>query len=305
MRLYYAGALLLLAAVWGSSFLFVRLTVHVLGPVLLVELRIVLSALALLAFAIFNRKSLTWHPTDLWHELRSRWQSYLLLGAFNCTFPCLLVAVAEMHITASLASILNAMTPCFGVMIAALWGQERFTVQKGIGLMLGLTGVGVLVGWSPIPLTYAMLGAVIACLMASSCGALGGVYSKSAFKHTPPLMLAIGQQTWAGLSLLPFALASPAHEVPAPHIWLIVLFMAVFASGCGYVVFFWLVQKIGSTSALSVAFLVPVFGVIWSTLFLNETLHGSALLGMLIIFGGLIEVLEIRPTIPKRLRFNP
>ncbi len=143
MKLRDGGMLLLLAALWGPSFLFIRIASPVLGPGVLVELRVFLATLALTLYAISCARL-----PALW----VRWKAYLLLGAINAALPFTLIALAELHLPSSLAAILNATTPLFTAIIAALWLHERLTTKKVIGLIIGVVGVGILVGWSPLSL---------------------------------------------------------------------------------------------------------------------------------------------------------
>src|SRR5579883_1329186 len=191
--------LLLLAALWGGSFLFIRLASPVIGPVVLMDARVLIAGLALLVYA-----ALLARMPDLWR----RWRAYLLLGGLNAAAPFTLIAFAELHLPASLAAILNATTPLFGAVVAFFWLHDRMTAKKIVGILIGVIGVVVLVGWSPFPLTPLVLLSVGASLLAACFYGIGGVYSKVAFQKEPPLALAMGQQLGAGVVLLPFAVAS-------------------------------------------------------------------------------------------------
>src|ERR671917_38247 len=133
-------ALLLLGAIWGSSFLFIRVAVPALGSFVLMELRVGLAAaaLALLAVALGRLP-----------KLRFRWKEFLVLGIFNAAIPFSLIAASEINLTASLAAILNATTALFAAVVAAMWIGEALTIKKVFGLIMGLVGVAVLVGWDP------------------------------------------------------------------------------------------------------------------------------------------------------------
>src|SRR6266702_8173377 len=153
------GALLLLSSLWGGSFLFIRIAASVLGPVLLIELRVLIAGVALLLYMLFTRSSL---------DLRPRWKYYLVIGIINSAIPFTLIATAELYLTAGLAAILNATSPLFGAIVAAIWIKEALTPGKVIGLILGLVGVAVLVGWSSLPFSTTLAFSVAASLGAAA-----------------------------------------------------------------------------------------------------------------------------------------
>jgi drug/metabolite transporter (DMT)-like permease len=169
-------ALLLLSALWGGSFLFIRVAAPVLGPVILVELRVLIAGIALLMYALLSRRL---------PELRSRWTTFLVIGLFNSAMPFLLVSTAELHLTASLAATLNAATPLSGALVAAFWLGEALSGRKALGLLLGLFGVAVLVGLGPILLTPAALLSIGASLLATVSYGFAAVYTKVAGGRTP------------------------------------------------------------------------------------------------------------------------
>jgi len=156
MRAKDFGALLLLSALWGGSFLFMRVAAPVLGPMLLVTLRVGIASAALLVYAVYSGAV---------PPLRTHRRQFLVLGAFNGALPYALFATAELHLTASLAAILNATTPLFTALIAALWLRDQLGTRKLIGLFVGFIGVALLVGWSPVPLGLAVIGSIGAALL--------------------------------------------------------------------------------------------------------------------------------------------
>lgn len=277
--------LLLLAAIWGASFLFIRIASLILGPVVLMDLRVLLAGAALLLYAITIR-----HLPALW----SRWKAYALLGALNAALPFTLIATAELHLPATLAAILNATTPLFTAVIAAFWMKDRFTAKKAVGLILGVLGVGILMGWSPLALNGIVLLSVGASLLAACFYGIGGVYSKVAFQGTPPLALAIGQQLGAGLLLFPFAALRLPPAWPSISVMLAVLALALLSTSIGYLLYFQLMRSVGPTKTLSVTFLVPVFALLWGTLFLKEALGVGTFLGLAVILISIVCVADVR-----------
>src|ERR671913_132093 len=191
----FAG-LALLGALWGASFLFIRVAVPALGPFLLVQLRVGLAAATLLLYALAASRV---------PKIRSRWRSFLVLGFFNAAVPFTLISAAEIHLTASLAAILNSTTVMFTAIVAAVWMGDVLTARKAIGILLGIAGVAVLVGWDPLPLNGGVLLAVAAMLIASLSYALGATYAKHSFSGIPPVGMAIGQLSAATAILLPLS----------------------------------------------------------------------------------------------------
>src|ERR687898_2243623 len=175
---------MLLGALWGGSFLFIRVAVPAFGPFLLVELRVGLAAAALFLYAL---------AAGSMPKVRGRWRPFLALGFLNAAVPFSLISAAEIHLTASLAAILNATTVMFAAIVAAVWLGDALTAKKLFGIVLGIFGVTILVGWDPLPLNGAGLLAVAAMLVSSLSYALGGTYAKNSFSRIPPVGMAIGQ----------------------------------------------------------------------------------------------------------------
>ncbi len=270
------GALVLLAALWGGSFICIRIAVPVFGPTALVVGRVLVAALILATYARLRR-----HPL----RLGERWRAYLVLGLINAALPFVLVAIAELSIPASLAAMLNATTPLWGAMAAAWWLGDRLTLRKGLGLSGGVVGVAVVVGWAPLPLTGPALLGVTLMVLATLCYGLGGVYTRKAFAGVAPLELAVGQQFVASILLLPAVFAFPPVALPTLEAIIALLVLAVGGTAIAYLLYFWLIERVGPTATLSVTFLIPVFGIIWSALILGEPLGLGQLVGLgLVLF---------------------
>ncbi len=278
MSLRHGAMLMVLAAIWGASFLFIRVAAPVLGPAVLVECRVVLAAAVLWIYAIATRQAAHW---------KMRWKPYLTLGALNSAIPFLLIATAELHLTASMAAILNAMIPLFSVLVAAIARLEALTARRIISLWVGFTGVLILVGWSPLPLTADVLIAVGLSLLASLFYALGGVYSKTMIHAESSLDWAIGQQMATSLLLFPLAVVQMPQQMPPLSVSLSVAALAVFSTAIAYLIYFALIRDIGATSTLSVALLIPIFGTLWGALFLNESLTTGTFVGLALILASI------------------
>src|SRR3954469_14688177 len=186
--------LLVLAAMWGASFLFIAIAVDDLGAIGVAEGRTVLGVTGLLVYAAAARRL---------PDLRRRWRGFLVLGAVNAALPFALIAAAEMTIPASIAAIVNATAPLFSAVGAAIWLGAPLTRRSGAALALGLLGVALVVGLAPIDLDGKTLLAVSASLGAAALYAAGGHLTKLRFAGVPPLTLAIGQLTAATILLVP------------------------------------------------------------------------------------------------------
>jgi drug/metabolite transporter (DMT)-like permease len=287
------GALVLLGAIWGSSFLFIRVAVPALGPFVLMELRVGLAATALALLAVVVSRL---------PKLRFRWKELLILGAVNAAIPFSLIAASEINLTASLAAILNATTALFAAVVATVWMGEALTRGKAAGLVMGVVGVAVLVGWTPIALNGLVLMSVGASLVAAFSYALGGVYARRAFAGTPPLTLAIGQQMGAAMLLVPLAGASVPAEAPSMPVTLSALALALLCTAVAYLLYFYLISSVGPTKTLTVTFLSPVFGALFGVLFLDELVGVGTCVGLVIILTSVALAIGVRPFGKEKLR---
>lgn len=285
MSLKDLGLLTALGALWGASFVFIRVAAPVIGPFALVEFRVFLAALALAVYALFLGKAL---------GIRERWRGFLILGGLNSAIPFCLISVAQLELTASFGAILNSTAPLFGAIVAAVWIGDPFTARKVSGLVMGVVGVAVLVGWSPVPVTLALVLAVLASLAASLFYGISGVYAKRNFAGIPPLGLAIGQLSGAAVVVLPAAAADLPGEVPPVPVGASVLALAFLSTAVAYLIYFRLITSVGPTKTLTVTFLVPVFGVSLGALVLGEPLGGGTLPGLAIILASVFLVNEVR-----------
>jgi drug/metabolite transporter (DMT)-like permease len=297
---------LALSVIWGLSFLLVRVAAPALGPLGLVTARMLLAGGALLLYSRIARRPLP--------NLRDSGRAYLVLGVLNSALPLALEAFAVVELSASLAAILAATTPLFTVLAAAVWLRERLTVANIVGVLLGLTGVAVLVGGGSLPSTSAAPLAVAAALLAALLYALGGIYAKLTFRDTSPLALATGQELLAGLLILPLALAAPPAGAltpgvlaapPAgaltPGVLAATLTLALVMTAGGNLLYFALIARVGPTQTQLVAFLVPVVALLAGGLFLGEPLDGATLAGLATIFAGVGLVARPRVAGPNSI----
>lgn len=284
------GALLLLSALWGASFIYIRVAVPALGPFVLVELRVGLAAVALaLCAALVGRLP----------KLRGRWRQFALLGAVNVAIPFSLISTAEINLTASLAAILNSTTVMFTAVVAAVWMGDALTARKLVGVALGIVGVTVLVGWDPIAMNWAVALSVGAMLAASLAYALGSVYAKRTFADSPPLAIASGQLTAAAMLMLPLAAVSAPEQSPSTIVVLSVLGLALPSTAVAYMLYFRLIANVGPTSTSTVTLLVPLFGLLFGVVLLDEPVGVGTLAGLVLILSSVTLITGIGATRPK------
>jgi drug/metabolite transporter (DMT)-like permease len=281
----FAG-LVVLSVLWGGSFLLIRVAVPALGPFVLVELRVGLAAVALILYALTIGRM---------PKIRTRWKSFLVLGFLNTAMPFCLISTAEIHLTASLAAILNSTTVMFTAIVATVWMGDVLTARKAIGILLGIAGVTVLVGWDPLPLNGGVLLAVAAMLIASLSYALGATYAKQSFSGIPPLGMAIGQLCGAVVLLAPLAAVSVPAEAPSFVVALSILGLALLSTAVAYLIYFRLIENVGPTSTVTVTLLVPVFGLLFGILLLDEPFGVGTLAGLGIILLSVVLITGIAP----------
>lgn len=275
-----------LAAIWGGSFVFMRVAAPALGPFTTAGARVLLAGLLLLAYFRLARFDAQW---------RRNWRHYALVGVVNSAVPFSLYSYAALHIPASYSVILNATAPLFGAVFAAVWLQERLTARKLAGLALGTAGVALVArgkggAGAEVDASFAL--AVAACLGAALCYALSGVYLKRRAAGVPPMAMAGASQLMAGLALLPLALARPPAGWPSPAVIGSVVALAVLCSAVAYLLYFRLMADVGPARALTVTFLMPVFGMAWGALFLGEAITPGMLAGCALVVGGTFLVLR-------------
>jgi drug/metabolite transporter (DMT)-like permease len=281
MRAADYGRLVALAAIWGAAFIFMRVAAPVLGPAWMPELRVLIGGLALLAW---------FRLTGFDPGLRAHWRFYLLLGAIGIAAPFALYSFASMHAPASLLSITNAASPIFGLAWAALFRDERVTARKAAGLALGIAGVALIARPSGIAQDPLFGWAVAAALGACCFYGVVGVLIKRFARGATPRGMAVGNQLAAAVVLLPLLPVLPPLAAPSTLVVANLLALALLASGVAFLLYFRLIADIGATRALTVTYLIPLFGILWGWLFLGEALPASALAGGVLILGGTVLV---------------
>lgn len=268
--------LLVLAAIWGGSFLFTRISAPVLGPVILIESRVSLAMLLLLVVAMFMHRPF---------NARTHWRHYLMLGVINTAIPFLLFAYAAQTLSAAEMSIFNATSPIWGAVIGAVWKQHSLNTRTVVGLGLGIVGVGLVVGLDRFEMQSGAALAITACLLAAFCYGIATNYARTA-KYMDSFANAHGSMWAAALFLLPAVPLASVHATPSMGVIFAVLAVGIVCTGIALLLYFRLIRDIGATSALTVTFLIPVFGILWGHLFLHEVMTAGMMIGSgFVLFG--------------------
>lgn len=272
---------LLLGAIWGSSFLFMRLATVEFGALPTAAVRVAIAAAFLFPLLLLRGQSA---------HLRRHWKAVMTIGVFNSGIPFACFAFALLSITTGLSAILNATVPLFGALIAWFWLKDRPTGSRLLGLAIGFGGVALL-AWDAATFRPNASGmapgwAVLACLLATVCYGVSASATKRYLGGVPALALAAGSQAGATLALaLPAWWLWPAN-MPGLQAWLSLLVVGVVCTGIAYILYFRLIEQAGPARALAVTFVVPVFAVLYGVLFLGEAVTGWMLLcGFVIICG--------------------
>jgi drug/metabolite transporter (DMT)-like permease len=281
MKAIDIGELLLLAALWGASFLFMRLGAAEFGPVTLSALRVGLATLVLLPLLFWRGQAAV---------LRAHWRAIVYVGVVNSALPFVLFSIAALAINAGLSSIFNATAPLWGALIAWFWLGDRLTRARVIGLALGFAGV-LWLAWDTASFKPGEHGvsaavAIAACLGATLCYGFAANYTKRKLSGVASLAVATGSQLAATLALaLPALWWWPATP-PSATAWASVAGLALLCTAVAYLLYFRLIDRLGAARAITVTFLLPVFGSAWGAIFLGERLTSAMLFGCAVILLG-------------------
>ncbi|MCJ1887995.1 DMT family transporter [Pseudomonas sp. LA21] len=285
--------LLGLAAIWGASFLFMRQLVPVIGVMPTAFFRVFLSAIGLVAILLALRTR--------W-DFRGKFGRLLLIGVISSGIPVLMYSLAARVLPAGYSAIFNATTPLMGVLIGSLFFGESLSGSKALGVLLGLGGVAVLTGAGPVPLEAAVLWGAGACLVATMCYGFAGFITKRWINDQGGLdfgISALGSQIGATLCLLPFFLGTsldmPLAPLVEPKVVLALAGLGFLCTSFAYVLYFRLLASIGPLKTMTVTFLIPLFGVLWGVLLLDESLSWAHLEGGILIAVALWLVLRPAP----------
>lgn len=269
--------LLTLAALWGGSFLFIRVAVAPFGAFPLMLMRTVIGALVLLPFLLRGQRLA---------DLRANAGRIAIIGVVNSALPFVLYGYAMTRLSAGYSSILNATVPFWGALVAFAWMGERMNRPRVLGMVVGFAGVLVLV-WGHLGFGDEGLGLpILAVLGATLAYAVASVATKKHLSHIDSMTSAAGSLVFAAAALLPFAAFTWPGEAPGVIAWLSAVLLGVLCTGLAYVVFFRLIERIGSVGAVTATFLVPAFAMLWGALLLDEEITARMIAGTAIILVG-------------------
>lgn len=282
--------MLSLAAIWGASFLFMRIIAPVIGTIPTAFFRVSIAATGLLVILALMR--INW-------DFRGKFKIVLLLGVINSGLPATLYSVAAQVLPAGYSAIFNATTPLMGVLIGGLFFSERLTLSKIAGVALGLFGVAILTRAGPVAFDMELLMGALACLLATTCYGFAGFLARRWLDHQGGLdsrLSALGSMLGATLFVLPLFGYSVITQPPVSwggwNVWLSLLGLGLGCTAFAYILYFRLLSSIGPVKSMTVTFMIPPFGVLWGALFLDEPLSMAHLYGGLLIAGALWLVLK-------------
>jgi drug/metabolite transporter (DMT)-like permease len=273
--------LVALAAIWGASFLFVRIASPAIGPVLTADSRMLIAGLAL---ALYFR-AIGFDP-----QWRRWWRQYLMVGLLTSALPFLLFAYSALSLSAGLMSVINASSPMWGALFSAWLLRERLSARGIAGLAIGVAGVALVT--RPEAGTSLAVLPVLAATGAALCYGLAGAYMRRWAKEVPSRGMALGTQIAGGVLLAPLLLLAPPTSMPTPFVAACLLAMGLVCGAVAYLLYFRLVTDIGASGALTVTYLIPIFGVMWGVLFLGETVSPAMLGGAGLVLLGTFFVLR-------------
>ena len=291
MKRKQIGALLLLGAIWGASFLFMKLSVARpeapgnFPPVTLAGIRMALAAVVLYGIMVMRGIAFPWH----------RWRAMAVLGLVNAALPYFFFSWGEQHINSNLAAIYNATTPLWSVLLAWIFvPEERLSGLRNIGVALGFAGVVYLFSGSLTGLRgtdrLALWGELV-CIAAGLCYAIGNMWTRRRLRGVEPLALATGQLFFGTAWALPVVLGveRPWNIAPSAAAIAALVTLSLLGTAIAMLIFFWLLGQVGSTRTAQVTYLLPIFGLFWGSL-ISEPITSQIVASLLLILAGIIVV---------------
>jgi drug/metabolite transporter (DMT)-like permease len=276
------GVLLALGAIWGASFMFIKVGGAEIQPFFLVEMRLGLAALVMLAVVAGQRGALA--------GLVTHWRPLLVMGVLNCALPYTLLTWGETYISSGLAAILNACSPLWSALLGFVWvWAERLPPSRLVGVLVGFGGVVLVVsanlsGGEEGIMQFIAIGAV---LMMALSYAVAGTYGRKALKGVQPIIPAAGQLVTGALVLMPLAAFQVPQVMPSWQALGAVTTLAIAGTALASLLFYWLLARVGTTKTLLVTYLLPVFALMWGALFLREEVTLPAVIGLALVLLGI------------------
>ena len=264
--------LISLAAIWGSAFMFIKISAVEFGPILLVTLRLLIAGLVFMPLLLKKQNRLQFKPYL---------SSILIIAVVSNALPFTLFAFASLGATSNMLGILNGTTAFLTTFIAYFWLKEFISSKQIVGLFLGFIGVVILV--NPANGSSTILASMCA-LVGSLCYAFNGNYLQKYHQNSNKIVLIGWSMLFGGLLMLPLAVFNLPNQMPNFNSFLALLWLAVVSTGIGYLAYVRLIDRIGAVKTSTLTYLLPGFSIIWGAIFLNENIT-------LIIFGGFMFVM--------------
>jgi len=269
--------LVLLAAIWGASFMFMRIGSPEFGPVLFMALRTLIASLFLMPLVLLYKQ----------HKgLAGYKRKIFIVGLLNTAIPFVLFGYATLTLSAGVTSILNATTPMFGAIVAYIWLKDKLSPSAVLGLFIGFIGVYLLMFNKIGDGQSSSLLPPLAVMLATLCYGISANYTKRYLTAIKPLALAAGSQVSATLVLLPVSLFYMPEAMPSFSAFNALFMLGILCTGVAYVLFFRLIAHLGPAKAISVTYLIPAFGILWGAIFLQEVISLWTLIGCGLILTG-------------------
>ena len=266
----------ILGAVWGSAFMFIKIATPELGPIALVNIRLAVAGLIFIPF-LLQQKYLK--------HFRSNLKNILVLSVINTALPFSLFAYASLESSSNMLSILNGTTAIMAVVISTIWLKIRLNFFQIMGVFIGLFGIVVLANPDNV---YISMKATIFCLSAAFCYALSANYIQKFAYKTKTIVLIGWSLVIASVLLLPITFFNLPSQFPSNKVIFSILWLGVISTGVAFLGYVRLIEKVGAVKTATVAYFIPVFGVIWGYIFLGEPITLQILIGMILILIGIV-----------------
>lgn len=273
--------LVVLASIWGASFMFMRVLSPYLGPVLTASFRLLIGGSFL---------TLVYLKIGYKVDYKRNWKKLFLIGVISQAIPYFLFSYAALFIQSNVSVIMNSLSPLFGLVLSVLFLNDKFTIKQLIGLMFGVVGVVLISSVQSFESNADFFIGIALCLIAAFFYGLSGVYIKAKAKDIDARSIAVGSQLFAGLVLIPFISIFPVRQIPTFHLFLVLIVFGILCSGIANIIYFKIMKEDGPVKALMVTYLMPIFGILWGYLFLSEGITISLLIGGVIIIIGTVFI---------------
>lgn len=270
--------MVILAAIWGSSFLFARISVGEFGAIPLSAARSLVAALTLFPLMVIKGQ---------WPYFRDNWKHFIVLGLISTALPFTFITISTQFSTAGFASILNSLTPIMSAGVAWIWLKEYLSIPAMIGIGLSFVGVLFMITDTQSIATDFILLPVLTGLGAAFFYALTGNYSRKFVQNVPSVAQATGCQVFAALFLIPPALYLWPENDISPGGWMNAVILGLMCTSLAFILYFYLLKNIGVARTVIVTYMIPIFGMLWGYLFLDEIITTKMFMAAILILSGI------------------